>query len=174
MTTCGYVTKWQAVAPFQTPEILVMLPWAPTAWESLKPSSRSLPFPVIENLPVWFTVSILPPCPKALSFPHFQREIYLCQPFAKLFKEFTEDQTVLESTYITHNPAQLIHHLAGSFTPSLSISHISLFLSLFAQTQLDIQSVSASTLSGPNKGFFPPLRWISPQKELSDQLLRQQ
>ena len=123
MTTCGYVTKWKAVGPSQTLEISVMLPWTPssTAWKSLK-TSRSLLFPGIKNLTIWFTVTILPPYPKAQCFPHF---IYHLLSSSK----FTEDRIVLESIYIMHNPAQLIHHLAGSTTPSLSISHISFFLS---------------------------------------------
>ena len=60
------------------------------------------------------------PMSQGTVFPPFsKRKLY--KSFAS-FQELTRRHTVMEGSYIMHNPAQLIHYLAGSTTPSLSLS----------------------------------------------------
>lgn len=73
----------------QALEILIILPWTPssTAQESLKPSSRPLLFFLVLRILLFgLLLSFYHYVPRHSLFPIFQRESFLCRPFAKLFK----------------------------------------------------------------------------------------
>lgn len=90
---------------------------------SLKPSSRSWLFPVAENLIVWFTATILLPCPRAQSFPNFPRENCTNHLLAsKNWLDITQLWSVVISCPTQHSWFTI---LLGSTTSSLSLSHMS-------------------------------------------------
>lgn len=166
--------------PPKTLEISVMLPWTPsfTAQERLKPSSRSLLFPGLENLIIWLPVAILPPYPEAQTLPHFPREIYLCQPLAKLSRIYWRSGSSGEKLH--HAQPSMAESPSCWLYPPRSLSYFPLsfqsnkyiLLLCSGPAMLYMQSLSVYCRWAYQEVFSPP-RWISPQEEFSDQLPRQ-
>lgn len=102
--------------------------------------------------------------PRHSLFPFSKRKLY--KSFAS-FQELTRHHTVMEGSYIMYNPAQLIHYLAGSTTPSLTLSHISYSLSRatnmpFPFVQAQLYYISSFYCKRTCQGYFFSLpRWIS-------------